>query len=329
MLIKKKRTGAMAILLAGCLCVTGCSSQINSLVSDTTVTIPDNSQKDSDSFIYSQQYLSQDICVIPKGKQSKGDSEITAGAALLINNTSNKMLYSQNIYDKIYPASITKIVTALLVFKYGKMSDTVTISYDASHITEYGAKLCGFEEGDQISLKELLSCFLVYSGNDAGVAIAEHISGSIDEFADRMNQEMDMLGASQSHFVNPHGLHDSKHYTTAYDLYLVFHELLKYDLFLDIISQKEYKVSYRNKEGEKKENTFSSTNQYLIGYSKAPDTISVVGGKTGTTTEAGACLILYSEDEEKNDYISVILKAYSSTSLYDQMNHLLEYVNGE
>jgi D-alanyl-D-alanine carboxypeptidase len=267
--------------------------------------------------------LSQDICVIPKSKNISTDAAITASSALLINDTDNKVIYAQDIYSKQYPASVTKIVTALVALKNASLSDKVTISYNASHVTEYGAKLCGFEEGDVVSMKDLLYCLLIYSGNDAAVAIAEHISGSVEEFATVMNQEMISLGASGSHFVNPNGLHDDDHYTTAYDLYLVFHELLQYKSFRKIIRKQDYTAHCKDADGEKHSLSMTNTNQYLAGSVTSPDGITVIGGKTGTTINAGSCLILYSRDEQKKDYISVILKADSSYSLYSQMTYLL------
>ncbi len=277
---------------------------------------------------YSLDYLSQDVCVIPKKSQSakNSDSVMTAGASLIVNDTTDEMLFSRNIYKKMYPASITKIVTALVALKYGNLDDMVTISHNAANIKEYGAVLCGFQEGDQIKLKRLLYSFLIYSGNDAGIAIAEHIAGSEAAFAEMMNQEMKDLGASGSHFANSHGLHDEQHYTTAYDLYLVFHELLEYDTFLDIIHRSSYKARYTGADGQSKSRTFQSTDRYLIGRASAPKGIKVMGGKTGTTSAAGSCLILYSKDKAGQDFISIVLHAEGAESLYLQMNKLLEYI---
>lgn len=277
---------------------------------------------------FTQEYLSQDICVIPKNGQTKAgsDSVMTAGSAMIINDTNQTMLFSKKVYKKMYPASITKIVTALVALKYGNLDDTVTFSHNAVSITEYGAVLCGFKEGDQIKLKDLLYSFLVFSGNDAGLAIAEHVGGSVDAFVDMMNQEVKDLGAVGSHFMNPHGLHDDKHYTTAYDLYLVFHELLQYDTFMKIINKPNYTTKYTDNAGKKQTKKFQSTDRYLIGTAKAPKGITVVGGKTGTTQKAGSCLILYTKDAKKNGYISVVLNAAGSESLYLQMNKLLEYI---
>ena len=220
------------MLVSSCF-MTGCSSKKNELMNYRVKASGTAMQITNDT---TQDYLSKDICVIPKkGQTKKQDAVMTAGASLMVNDTDGKMLYSHNIYKKLYPASITKIVTAFVALKYGNLNDTVTISHSAANITEYGAKLCGFKEGDRIALKDLLYSFLIYSGNDAGVAIAEHIAGDTKSFAVMMNREMKNIGAKHTHFVNPHGLHNNKHYTTAYDLYLVFHHLAKNRTFMSIL----------------------------------------------------------------------------------------------
>lgn len=317
-------------LVFACLLLTGCGAKKNELL-DYRVAISEVMDTPfENSAAVTQDYLSDGICVIKDEEQTKEqDSIMSAKASLIINDADGTMLYSHNIYHKLYPASITKIITALVVFKYGNLEDTVTISYNASHITEYGAKLCGFEEGDKIVLRDLLSSFLVFSGNDAGVAIAEHIAGSEKKFARLMNQEMKNLGAVHSHFVNPHGLHNKKHYTTAYDLYLVFHELAKNQTFLDIINQPSYTAKFKGKDKKKKKLYFTSTDRYLIGKATPPEGITVIGGKTGTTLKAGSCLILYSEGKNDTHYISVVLKAEDGDNLYVQMNHLLEYAKND
>lgn len=290
---------------------------ITSVSEDTAVTGGDSSS--------ALPLLSNNLCVIPKKTKFKKDSAMrTSVSSLLINDTENKAIYGDSIYKKMYPASITKIVTALVALKYGNLDDTVTFSYDASHITEWGATLCGFEEGDQINMLDLLTAFLMYSGNDAGVAIAEHIGGSVEGFAKMMNDEMRELGASRSHFVNPHGLHDDDHYTCAYDLYLVFHELTNYETFLNIIHDKSIKIKYKNAKGKKKKIKFEASNRYINGRMQPPQGITVVGGKTGTTSKAGSCLILYSTGDNNDHYISVILHADSAEDLFAEMNHLLE-----
>ena len=310
----------MAIVVS----LTGCGEK-SDMFTEYKVSVPVDVQSTNSNLYYVQEYLSHDVCVIPTGRKPDKDSFMTAGAALLVNKTTNEVLYSQNVYKRMYPASVTKIVTTLMALKYGNMDDDVTISYNASHITEYGAKLCGFQEGDVINLKELLYSFMVCSGNDAGIAIAEHISGSVEGFAKLMNREMAKLGAAGSHFVNPHGLHDDNHYTTAYDLYLVFNELTKYDMFYDIIGQKYYTANFKGSDGGKKTLSFGSTNRYKLGTAVAPENVEVIGGKTGTTMMAGSNLIIISKSKDM-DYISIVMHASDAYSLYDQMNYLLNKI---
>ncbi len=309
-----------------CLCsvlCSGCGDKINESIADYRAPAP-ASLTESTREQYAAPYLSTELCVIPKKKQSDPvDRVMSAKASMIINDTDHTMLYSHNIYKKIYPASITKIVTAYVTLKYANLDDVVTVSHRASHITESGAVKCGFVEGDQIVLRDLLYSFLIKSGNDAGIAIAEHVGGSVEKFADMMNAEMKRLGAVHSHFVNPHGLHDDDHYTTAYDLYIVFHQLIKNEIFVDIINHAHYLAKFKGKDGKKKKLYFNSTDRYLLGTAAAPQGVTVVGGKTGTTFMAGSCLILYSKGSDGKSYISVVLKANGPWDLYYQMSHLM------
>lgn len=323
----KFRCLCLAVLI--CLCFTGCSTKEESMFLDYEIHSPKlltgNTMES-----YAAPYLSEGICVIPKKQQTDPEDPVmTAKASMLINDTDETMVYSHNIYGKIYPASITKIVTAYVTLKYADLDDMVTVSYNASHITEPGAMKCGFLEGDQIVLKDLLYSFLIHSGNDAGIAIAEHVAGDVGTFAGMMNDEMKKLGAVHSHFVNPHGLHDDDHYTTAYDLYLIFHQLMKNDVFLDIIHHADYTAKYKDKNGKKKSLYFTSTDRYLVGRAAAPDGVTVIGGKTGTTAMAGSCLLLYSKGPDGKKYVSVVLKAAGAYDLYTQMTHLLAMEGGE
>ena len=271
------------------------------------------------------EFYSRDLIVISLEDEEE-DEFITATSSLLVNLTDNKVIYADDIYKRMYPASITKLITALVVVEEGNLEDTVTISKNATNILEPGALLCGFKEGDKINLKDLLSVFLIYSGNDAGIALAEHISGSEEEFVNTMNETVKRLGAVHSNFVNPHGLHDEEHYTTAYDLYLIFNEILKYDEIISIINQTSCTVDYTRADGSVRNHQFMNTNRYLTGRADAPEDITVIGGKTGTTQAAGNCLILYSVDNSQNEYISVVLQANGGNNLYKQMTYLLNKI---
>jgi serine-type D-Ala-D-Ala carboxypeptidase (penicillin-binding protein 5/6) len=306
--------------------LTGCSnSSTNALLpyskTDNVISYDNNIGTEVSDFFAS------DLTVIPDELNHMSDSDITATSALIVNASDDVVLYANNVYERMYPASLTKLITALVVLKEADFTETVTVSYNASHITESGAKLCGFKEGDKINLEVLLNSLLVYSGNDAGVAIAEHVGGTVEGFAKKMNETAKSIGAVHSHFVNPHGLHDDNHYTTAYDLYLIFNELLKYDKFVSIINQKSYTATYKDASGQKQTKEFATTDRYLKGTEKAPEGVTVVGGKTGTTSKAGNCLILYSKDSQDKSYISLILQADGGNSLFSQMTHLLEKIN--
>ncbi|MEI3340415.1 MAG: serine hydrolase [Eubacterium sp.] len=139
------------------------------------------------------------------------------------------------MYEKRYPASTTKILTAYLALKYGKLDDTLTVSQDAIYTLMAGSSICGLKPGDKITLEDALYGLMLCSGNDAANVIAEYISGSTEKFADLMNEEAKALGATQSHFVNAHGLPDEDHYTTAYDLYLIFNAAIKNEDFVHFV----------------------------------------------------------------------------------------------
>ncbi len=236
------------------------------------------------------------------------------------------LLQEYRILEKIYPASTTKLLTSLVALKYCNLSEQVTFSYEASHIGVAGATLCGFEEGDSVMLGDLLAAFLICSGNDAGLAIAEHVSGSVDAFVALMNEEAKKLGAVDTHFMNPHGMHNKEHYTTPYDIYLFFNELIHYNTFLSIISMPSCEVKYTDRAGNQKTKTFESTNQFKSGKIEVPEGIEVIGGKTGTTYAAGCCLTLYFKDTNGNAYIAEVFHMPDYKTLYQKMTELMEQV---
>lgn len=274
----------------------------------------------------SRSLISTNLCVIDKAFPNTVDETITANGALLVNITKNECAYSKNLYTRMYPASITKLLTALVALKKCNTADMVTITKEAVGINESGAKLCGFNEGDQISLDLLLKCMLVYSGNDAALAIAIHVSGSQEAFANEMNKTCRMLGASGTNFVNPHGLHNENQYTTPYDLYLILNELVKYEPIFSMYGLPSIEATYTDAAGAPKTKTFKATNRYTINTAHAPENVTVLGGKTGTTDAAGSCLILHCRNTaSNNDYIAVVLNAKSANELYTQMTKVMSY----
>lgn len=299
--------------------------------SDDYFSFQENNQKESyqiDNQLAEADFFSNNLVIISDKENVGGDEELDVKASLLVNVSDQTVLYADHVYDRLYPASLTKLMTALIALKNAELTDTVTISYQASHISDPAAKICGFKEGDRITLEALLHCLLIYSGNDAGIAIAEHVSSSEEKFIEKMNEEAKQLGAVHTSFVNPHGLHDENHYTTAYDIYLIFNELLQYDSFRSIISMKSYTATYMDKDGNSKEKTFKNTNAFITQpEEKGIEGLTIIGGKTGNTSKAGSCLTLLCQDEDRREYIAVILKASNQEQLYDRMSHLLSYIN--
>lgn len=247
-------------------------------------------------------------------------------AAALFGLDRKEVLYARNIHERLHPASLTKVLAALVALENGQLCQTLTAT-DAVNITESGAVLCGLKRGDTMTLDQALRILLVYSANDAAMLIAENIGGSVEHFVEMMNEKAHELGATNSHFVNPHGLTDSDHYTTAYDLYLIFNAAIQYETFNEIIHMSGYQTVFYDKDGKEKAFDKPSTNKFLQGEYQAPANVTVIGGKTGTTTAAGNCLMLLSRDENGSPYISVILRAEGVDILYGRMVDLLTEIH--
>lgn len=315
----------LVFLLFACFSFGGCQKNSDELLAYNNENVLSNSVINNE--ITETDFFAKNLAIITEEDNQGGDPDITSEASLLVNITNNEIIYGDNVYEKLYPASLTKLMTALIVLRYGELTDTVTISYNASHITESGAKLCGFNEGDIVSMDVLLNSLLIYSGNDAGIAIAEHIAGSEENFSKMMNEEAIKIGAVDTNFTNSHGLHNDNHYSTAYDLYLIFNQLVQYDTFLSIIDTPTYTAVYKDKDNKDITKTFASTNLYLDERSNSLkeglETLNIIGGKTGTTSKAGNCLILLTKDNNQNSFISLILKGDNRTELYSQMSHML------
>ena len=318
-----KRASALlcALLFTASMGLTGCfgglkeayvaSERIPALEEETAAT------RFSDAF-------ASDLCVVTD-EASYNPDFVTSQAAALFDMDDREVLYSKDVFERMYPASITKIMTALVAIKAADLKSRVLVTDDAV-LTEPGATLCGIEPGDTLTLEQLLYGLMLPSGNDAGAAIAVHIAGSIEAFSDMMNQEAVRLGATGTHFVNPHGLNDPDHYTTAYDLYLIFNEALKYPVFRQIVGTTAYTANYHNKNSEPVSKTWKGSNWFMTGERETPDGLKVFGGKTGTTKAAGYCLIMASRDDSDKEYISVVLKADSRPHLYDNMTNIISKI---
>lgn len=270
----------------------------------------------------------EDLCAASEDVYLEGVSDMpgTHAAALFDVNGKN-VDFSRSIHERLYPASTTKILTALVAIKNGNLSDSVTVSENAA-ASSFAAdeQVCGLEAGDVFTLGDLLYGLILNSGNDNAVAIAEHIAGSEETFADMMNEQAVELMATNSHFMNANGLHNEEHYTTAYDLYLIFNECIKHQEFLDIISTSSYTAHITKADGTAGSMEFYPTNYYASGAAALPTGATIIGGKTGTTDQAGNCLILLDEDMEQNRYISVVMGAETKEVLYMNMTLMIDAI---
>ena len=318
----RRRAAALAGSLAVLLSVSGCSAQEELVLSYDNSSALYGMAAQDETASETVDFFASDLCVTDADVNNEAGNDFTSASSGVFDTTTGEVVYADNVFERLYPASTTKIMTALVALKYGNLSDTVTVSADALNLEE-GSSVCYLKEGDQLTLEQCLYGLLIKSGNDAANAIAETVSGSSDAFVALTNQEAAALGAVDTHFVNPSGLHDENHYTTAYDLYLIFQEALKNETFRTIIHTDRYLTAYTSAAGERISVTWSTTNQYLTKEADAPKTITVVGGKTGTTLAAGSCLILLSENAAGEQNITVVMKSKDKTTLYTEMTELL------
>ena len=241
-----------------------------------------------------QQFGSSTIDGVMAPAGSK-DYKPDAKAAFVYDRATDTVLYAYNPDQRIYPASTTKILTALLALEMGKLTDKVTITKDMLAQVPNDAAVAGLRSGEKVTLEQLLYCLLVPSGNDAAVAIAIKIGGSIEGFAKLMNKRAQELGCSGTNFTSPHGLPDENHYTTARDMARIFLACLENKTFVKVISTSKYKMAATNKADKR---TLTNTNRLIVN-SKPKELYDqrVVGGKTGYTKAAGRCLITLSRDK--------------------------------
>ena len=223
------------------------------------------------------------------------------------------------------PASTTKIMTCLLALEDSDIHmDDVWTAGPEIVVSEPGASMGGFQQGDKLTAEQVLYCLMVRSGADAANMIAKQVAGSEEAFVEKMNARAKELGATGTHFTNSHGLTDPDHYTTPYDLYLILHEAMKYPEFQKLASQKLYTADYVDAAGQPVQKKWFNTNYYLVGKAKLPEGFSVVAAKTGTTLAAGACLAQLTASESGKQYYSVVLKSPNHDVLYQDTSLLLQ-----
>lgn len=247
------------------------------------------------------------------------------GAYYMVEQKTNTLIFAQNEHKKMYPASLTKIMTAILTLENcPDLSEKVTYKlsiqdqiYQINIANGGGISLAGFSAGEEITIKDLLYACLLPSGNEAAEILADYVAGSGPAFYEMMNEKARELGATNTHFSNANGLFDENHYTTAYDMYLMATYAMENDTFAEMVST----VTYTSDPTNKNENgyTWSNTNKMLNPQSEYYSSI-INGVKTGTLDEAGRCLITTAE-KSGYEYMLVLLGA----DLYDESGNYLTY----
>ncbi|ONI37698.1 hypothetical protein AN639_00705 [Candidatus Epulonipiscium fishelsonii] len=247
---------------------------------------------------------------------------INAEAAILIDAKTGTVLYAKNANEKYYPASITKLMTALLTIENLSPTDTVTFSKEAVYSLDKESSNIGMDIGEVITVDQALHGLLLWSANDVANGLAETIGGSIENFCKMMNQRAQDIGAVNTNFVNPHGFHDVNHYTTAYDMALIMREIYNNEYFLEIMSHPTYRIPATNVSDEI---IYLSQQHSLMNSIRDSQMFrsDVIGGKTGYTSQAGNTLVTASR-QGNIDLITVILKG-NRLNYYDDTNKLLNY----
>ena len=251
-------------------------------------------------------------------KTDELEKNLSSEAVLLMETSTGKVVYEKNGYEKKYPASTTKIMTAILAIEHCNLNETATASEFAINSVPSGYSTANIQIGETLSVKDLLYALMLQSANESAVILAEHVSGSQEAFANLMNEKAKELGCKNTHFVNPNGIHNENHYTTAYDLALITQYAMKNQTFRDIVKTTSFTLpattSYPSES-----RTYANTNNLIIYDARnRPDNYYykyATGVKTGYTSAAKNCLVA---SAEKNgiEYISVVLGAsitYEST----------------
>ncbi len=246
--------------------------------------------------------------------------QIDAPAAILIEAKTGTILYAKNANTAYYPASITKVMTALLVLENCSLDETVTFSYRATHDLEEGSSSIARTEGEELSVENCLYAMLIASANEVAQALAEHVGGTIEDFATMMTARAIELGCTNTHFTNPSGLNNTEHYTTAHDMALIMRAAIQLSDFLTIDSTTTYCIPATNKN----ENPLWISMKHKLLLSGDYYYEYAVAGKTGYTQLAGYTLVTYATKDDM-DLICVTLGCDTADSRYAATTALFDW----
>lgn len=234
-----------------------------------------------------------------------------------------QVLYERNSEEKMYPASLTKVLTAVVVMEHCNLEDLVTVSQTAINSVEYGYITANLKPGETFTVEELLNVLVVSSANDAALVLAEHISGSVEDFCKLMNETAIKIGCTSSNFVNPNGVHNENHYSTAHDLALIADYSLKFEKLKEIFKKTYFKLPTTDLYA-KDDRIFSTTNELILSGNSNNYYNYALGLKTGFTTPAGYCLMGYAS-KDGLELVTVLLKGSTSDNRYLETKKLFDY----
>jgi len=252
--------------------------------------------------------------------------EIMADTAVLINADTGEVLFDKQMDKQKFPASTTKVMTALLTLENLDLDKKVTIDNEVAYTA--GSRIF-LIEGEEVTVEQLLNAMLIESANDAAVALAKQVSGSVDEFAALMNKRAAELGAKNTHFANPNGMPNEQHLTTAYDLAMVAKEAIKNEKFREIVTTYKYTLPATNKQPERylyNGNRLLFDTNTKVQYNGAVIPLKydgVTGIKTGYTVAAGSCLVC-SAERDGIELIAVLFQSDPNNMFLDGIK-LLDY----
>lgn len=323
------RKKAFLLLCIFPFCLSACKTKLDKAFHEeqsiqrlSSITVEENIQNTTVSF-------ARDLAV--PGESSYQIQDMDAEFYLLVEEDSkegDRAISYNHPYDRCYPASITKLMSALLCVSMVEDLDREFVVSTSSVIKEAGSSTAFLQVGESLSIRNLLYGMLLPSGNDAAVAVAEASAGSVPAFVEKMNEKALELGCLSTHFTNPHGLPDDNHYTSAYDIYLILKACMKYESLREILGTENLQVQYKDKNGIAKSQVWRATNLYSTGEKELPSGLKILAAKTGTTKKAGYCLALSIEKESNTiPYYSVVMKGTNKENLYENMTNLLAKIS--
>ncbi len=245
---------------------------------------------------------------------------VFAEAAIVMEASTGLVLYEKNIDESHYPASITKIMTALLAIENSSPSEIVTFSKDAVFKVDLDSSRIGIDVGEQLTMQQCLYAILLESANEVTYAVAEHIGGTISNFAQMMNDRAKSLGCKNTNFVNPHGLQDENHYTSAYDMALITREAMKNETFRKIFDTRTYQIPPTNIQSETR--YLRNHHRFVLGQTYHYD--DCIGGKTGYTSVAKYTLVSVAKRGDL-ELICVVMRDDSNEHQYTDTQKLFDF----